>query len=204
MLVHADGHARVARRSADRGELPGALLLHPAVECHPRRQVPAGRRHGRPGDVPQLRRPVRPSPAVALGQGAVGGPVAQRLVVGLQDVVERVGAALEPPECLQRRTFGRPHQVVIDPFGVRCDPQGVDLGADGGVGPTVGRQVLDAKGQRVGEAPAGRGIGGGLHRMGRPRGMQGVEQHRAGPMLGSSPLDELTQVPEVPDTPGAG
>ena len=95
-------------------------------------------------------------------------------------------------------------EIVVDPFGARRHPEGVDFRAGGCVGATVGVDVFDAQRQRVGEPPAGRGVGGGLHGMGGPGRVQRVEQHRAGAVLGGRPLDEVAEVAEITDAPGAG
>ena len=156
----------------------------------------------------QAGRPVAPVAAVLLGQRAPGREVVQRLafprLVGVEGQLP-ARRARHPVDHLQRVALGRPGGVAVD--AVELAGSALDVGAQLPHPAALGQvgelgDGLDPQVERIGEAPRGRQVGGGLHRLGRRGCMQRIDQHVVRTVAGAGPHREVGQIGEIADAPG--
>ncbi len=111
-----------------------------------------------------------------------------------EDDLQRLALRLPGPVPVHR---GRPGQPDL-----QVDPELVDLVPLLGRGQRVLGNAFHPQIDRVDEAAAGRQVGRGLHRRPRLGGVQRVDQHEIGAVLGGGPDREILQVVQVADAPG--
>ena len=146
----------------------------------------------------QLLGPGVPVAAVLLGDRRPGRPVLQGLPLLLAPAGEGLAAAVGEEDPHQDLALARPDRVAVDQRPVVERAAGVVLEVDAVGAGHLGHPQVD----RVAEAAGGRQVRAGLLPGGRGDGVQRVDQHEAGALVGGHPADGA-QVGEVADAPAA-
>src|SRR5450759_3961018 len=174
--------------------------LQPLVERHPAGERASYRRDSLAARMSELGRPAAPGRSKALGDGAEGGVVLERLALPAYTGLHagRIGRDLE--DGFERAGLEAKHRVVVDESlrveGERLISQGLQLG-----GAELGAwQLFDPQVQRVQKAPRRRVIRTGFLVWGGRLRAEGVdEQHGRALAPGHAP--ELAKVRQVTDAP---
>ena len=173
--------------------------LEPLVVAHA--VLVHGAEVGRLGAVgaPVGGRPPPPVGTVALGEGAVRGPVDEPLALVAAPLFEAGRSTGALPAALEGGSLEAKDGVAVDQAVLVAGPAGGGGGLEVG-GPA--RHVLHAQVEGVAEAAAAREVGARLLGNGRCRRVQGVHEHEPGPEL-RRPTAQVRQVAEVADAPAA-
>ncbi len=215
--VHADGevvhgaqrHPGLAGARLCGGELLVEQPLQPLLDVDRLLAPGAHRRHRTRGGIAEIGRPGTEVGTMLVREHPPGGEVVERLALGLAVLAERRLPLVAPRhrvQDLQRRALRRPGRVAVDHVaaverGVDLGRQPVDLGAGRRRQRGVLGHLLDPQVQRVEEPPGRRQVRRRLHRSGRLRGVQRVDQHEVRAELLAGPRGEVGQVGEIAHAP---